>query len=140
MLFPSLPGSIGESSVLQEVVDHLVTSYSDKAASKKNVFVNEIPGHLQLSTDPQWIASVLSGLLSAVVYCAKDSCIRLTAKIYGNVILVQVKDSSSCNINVMESQIQKIQPLAESMRGSVGVTSRRNNITTITFGFPNLSM
>lgn len=140
MLYSIPSGPIPKSSVLHEVVDHLVTSYSDKATSKKNVFVNEIPGHFQLSTDPQWIASVLSGLLSAVVYYANDSCIRLTAKNYGNVILVQVKDSSSCNINAIESQIQKLQPLAESMRGSVGVTSRRNNITTITFGFPNLPM
>ena len=130
--------SIQESSGLHEVVDLLVTSFSVKAASNKNFFVNEIPDHLQLSADPQGIASVLGGLFSAVVSYANDSCIRLSAKIYGNVILIQVKDSSSCNINAMESQIRKLQPLAESMRGSVGVTSQRNNITTLTFGFPNL--
>lgn len=129
---------MGESSVLREIVDHLVTSFSFKATSNKNFFVNEIPGHLQLSADPQRIAAVLSGLLSAVVSCAKDSCIRLSAKIYGNIILVQVKDSSSFNSHAIESQVQKLQPLAEKMKGSVGVTSKRNSVTTITFGFPNL--
>ena len=130
--------SIHESSVLHEVVELLVTSFSVNAASHKSFFVNEIPDHLHLSGDPQRIASVLSGLLSAVVSYTNDSCIRLSAKIYGNVILIQVKDSSRCNMNAIESQIQKLQPLAESMRGSVGVTSQRNNVVTLTFGFPNL--
>ena len=140
MLHSVPPESIRESRVLREVVGHLITSYRDNASGSKNVFVNEIPGHLQLNIDPQWMASVLSGLLSAVTYFAKDSCIRLTAKFYGNVILVQVKDSGSCDINAIESQIRKLQPLAESMKGTVGVTSRRNNMTTITLGFPNLPM
>jgi len=43
------------------------------------------------------LASVLSGLLSAVVTHSKNSCIRLSAKIYGNVVLVQVKDSTASN-------------------------------------------
>jgi hypothetical protein len=137
---PVHPKSIQHGNVLHEVVNRLVTSFSGIATSNKNLFVNEIPGHLQLAADPQMIASVISGLLSSVVSYAKDSCIRLSAKIYGNVILVQVKDSSSFNINAIESQVKKLQPLAERIRGSVGVTSQRNNITTLTFGFPNLPL
>lgn len=134
------PKPIQYGTVLHEVVNSLVTSFNVVATTNKNFFVNEIPGHLQLATDPQMIASVLSGLLSSVVSYTKDSCIRLSAKIYGNVVLVQVKDSTGCNSNVIASQVQKLQPLAERMRGSVGITSQRNNITTITFGFPNLPL
>src|SRR5688500_19940374 len=123
---------------LHEVVDQLVTSFTAKAISNKNLFVNEIPGHLQLVRDPQVIASVLGGLLSTIVSYAKDSCIQLSAKMYGNVILVRVKNSGGFNIKGIENQVQTLLPLAERMRGSIGFTSQRNNITTICFGFSNL--
>jgi len=135
---PVLSTSIQESSDLHEIVGQLVTSLSEKATYNKNVFVNEIPEYLQVSTDPKKITAVLSGLLSAVVSYAKDSCIRLSAKIYGNVILLQVKDSGICNSKVIESQVRKLQPLAEKMRGAVGITGQRNNVKAFTFGFPDL--
>jgi len=125
---------------LHEVVDQLVKTFTAKATSNKNFFVNEIPGHLQLGRDPQVIASVLGGLLSAVVSYAKDSCIQLSAKMYGNVILVRVRSSSDFNINGIENQLQTLLPLAERMRGAVGFTSQRNNITTICFGLSNLPL
>jgi hypothetical protein len=123
---------------LHEVVDQLVSTFTAKATSNKNLFVNEIPDHLQLVRDPQVIASVLGGLLSTIVCYAKDSCIQLSAKMYGNVILVRVKNSSGFNIKGIENQVQTLLPLAERMRGSIGFTSQRNNITTICFGFSNL--
>jgi len=123
---------------LHEVVDQLVKTFTAKATSNKSYFVNEIPGHLQLRRDPQVISSVLSGLLTTVVSYAKDSCIQLSARLYGNIILVRVRNSGGLNINGIDSQLQTLLPLAERMRGSIGFTSQRNNITTICFGFSNL--
>ena len=123
---------------LQEVADQLVKTFTAKATSNKSYFVNEIPGHLQLRRDPQVIASVLSSLLTTVVFYTKDSCIQLSAQMYGNIVLVRVRNSGSCNINGIESQLQTLLPLAERMKGSIGFTSRRNNATTICFGFCNL--
>lgn len=131
---------IQATSVLHEMADHLVRSFMVKATGNKSFFVNDIPNNLQLSTDPQRIASVLSGFLCAVVSYTKDSCIRLSAKIYDNIILVQIKDSGSFNTTALESKVQKLQPLAERLKGYVGVTSRRNSMTTLTFGFPNLPL
>ena len=125
-------------SRLQEVADQLVKTFTAKATSNQSYFVNEIPGHLQLNRDPQVIASVLSGLLTTVVFYTKDSCIQLSAQVYGNIVLVRVRNSGSCNINGIESQIQTLLPLAERMKGSIGFTCQRNNITTICFGFSNL--
>ena len=125
-------------SRLHEVVDQLLKTFTAKATSNKSYFVNEIPGHLQLSRDPQVIASVLGGLLTTVVSYAKDSCIQLSAKLYGNIILVRVKNSGGFNINGIENKLQTLLPLAERMRGSIGFTTQRNNMTTICFGFSNL--
>jgi hypothetical protein len=57
---------------------------------------------------------------------------------YGNIVLVRVRNSGSLNISGIESQLQTLLPLAERMKGSIGFTSQRNNITTICFGFSNL--
>jgi hypothetical protein len=125
-------------SKLQEVADQLVKTFAAKATSNQSYFVNDIPGHLQLRRDPQVIASVLSGLLTTVVFYTKDSCIQLSAQMYGNMVLVRVRNSGFCNINAIESQLQTLLPLAERMKGSIGFTSQRNKITTICFGFSNL--
>lgn len=125
---------------LHELTAQLVNTFIPTASTNKSFFVNDIPARLPLATNQQMLASVLSGLLSAIVTHAKDSCIRLSAKIYGNVILMQVKDSASSNTYALENEVRKLQPIAEKISGSVSVTSQRKNLTTITFGFVNLPL
>ena len=125
---------------LHELTAQLVNAFIPRASSNKSFFVNDIPVKLSLRTNQEMLASVLSGLLSAVVTHSKESCIRLSAKIYGNIVLMQVKDSASSNIRAVKNEVRKLQPIAEKMLGSVSVTSQRKNLTTITFGFPNLPL
>jgi hypothetical protein len=125
---------------LHDVTSQLVNTFMAEATRNKSFFINEIPCDLLLETDPQLFASVLSGILSAIVSSAKNSCIRLTVKIFGHVILVQVKESNGLNSHFMEIALLALLPIAEKMKGSVSVTSQRKKITTITFGFPNLQI
>ena len=125
---------------LHEVTSRLVNIFMDKATRNKSFFINESPCDLLLETDPRLFASVLSGILSAVVSSAKNSCIRLTVKIFSNVVLVQVKESNGLNSHYMGIALLELLPIAEKMRGSVSVTSQRKKITTITFGFPNVQL
>ncbi|MGZ8524428.1 MAG: hypothetical protein ACXWV1_08360 [Chitinophagaceae bacterium] len=140
MLDTTQPEISDSISGLHQLTDCLVDSFLSKASSNNNHFINEIPDQLHLVTDRQMFATVLNGLLSAVVSFAKDSCIRLSAKIYGNVVLVQVKESTNLSNKAFESEVLKLQPQAEKMRGSVCVTSQRQKLTTINFGFPNLPL
>lgn len=140
MLSPTRPQSSTNFSGLHQLTDGLVNGFLPEAANNNNVFINDIPDQLHVATDQHMLTSVLSGLLSAVVSYTRNSDIRVSARIYGNVILVQLKESTSFNANAVESEVRKLQPLAEKMRGSVCVTSQRKNITTITFGFPNLPL
>ena len=112
----------------------------DEAARNKSFFIKDIPCDLLLETAPQLFASVLSGILSAVVSSAKNSCIRLTVKVFGHVILVQVKESNGLNSHFMDIALLELLPIAEKMRGSVSVTSQRKKITTITFRFANVQL
>jgi hypothetical protein len=125
---------------LRDLTDRLINNFTDKAGRNKSYFVNEIPGHLQLGADTQIFTSVLSGLLAAVAYYTRDSCIRLSAKVYGSVVLLKVKDSNNSDIYGIEAKVQNFKPLAERIRGSVHVTNQYKKLTTITFGFPNLAV
>ena len=140
MLTANFPENAETFSDLHQLTDCIVRSILLNDTSKKSFFFNEIPDHLHLATDKKIVASVLSGVLSAVASHTADTCIHLSAKTYGNVVLVRVKDSSGLNIDAIESDVSKLRPLAEKMRGSVGVTSQRKKLTTITCGFPNLPL
>ena len=122
-----------------ELTNVLVSSFQNKASENKSFFVNEISAQLYLDTNPQMFSCVFRGLLSVITCAARDSCIRLTSKTYGKMILLQVKDSNSLNPGCISGELQKLHSIAERMKGSVEVTSQRRNLTTITFGFPNLS-
>jgi hypothetical protein len=132
------PASMQAVSTLQQLVGCLMTSFLPAAERNNNHFVNDIPDDVWIDADRELVASVLSGMIAAVVKNAKESCIRLSAKIYGNVILVHVKDYNSVNYYPVENGLQQLQPLAERVGGSVGVTSQRDNVTTFAFSFPNL--
>jgi hypothetical protein len=140
MLTTKQPENSYESSGLHELTDFLIAKFIGMAASNRSFFINEIPAHLPLSADKQMLTSVLNGLFSAVVVNSTDSCIRLSAKTYGNRVLLQVKESNSPDSKSLVSQLRKLQPMAEKMRGSVEVTRHRKKLTTITLGFPNLPL
>ncbi|WP_276500207.1 hypothetical protein [Terrimonas pollutisoli] len=126
------------NAALNDLADQLVQTFVVKANQRNICLVNEIPPHLQLKADIQMTASIVSGLLASLVSHAMDTCIRLSAKKYGNVILLQARDGGSLNSSLVEAQLQVLQPLAEKLKGSIAITSQRKNATTITFGFPNL--
>lgn len=127
-------------SNLNDVVDRVVKTLLPKASENKSFFVNDIPDHFQVGKDVHVIASVLGGLLSTVVSYAKDSCIWLSAKLYGNVVLVHVKNSNGFKCNAIENQLQQLQRIAGKSRATVGFTRHDSNITSVTFGFTNLPL
>ena len=132
------PASVQAVSTLQQLVGCLMTSFLPVANRNNNHFENDIPDDVYIDTDMEMVASVLSGLIGSVVKHAKDSCIRLSAKIYGHVIIVHVKDHNSLNYQPVENKLKHLTPFAEKIGGAVGVTSQRHNVATFAFSFPNV--
>jgi len=122
---------------LTDVVDNIVSTLLPKATMNRSFFVNDIPGGFQLGENSEAIASVIGNLLSTAVHFAKESCIWLSAKLYGNVILVHVKCSNGFHCRTIEARIRNLQLLAERSRGTVGLTTWQNLVTSLTFGFSN---
>jgi hypothetical protein len=124
-----------QANRLTDIVDRLINTLLPNAFRNKSFFVNDIPDHFQLSKDTPVITSVLGGLLSTVVSNAKGSCIWLSAKLHGNVILVDVKNDNGLNPHAIGCPLQRLQTLAEKDRGTIGFTSHQHSITSLTFGF-----
>lgn len=125
------------TSGLRQLASNLISSVLPAATRNDSFFVNDIPEDLDIDTDPQLVASILGGMLSTIAQHAKSSCIRLSAKIYHDVILVHVKDCSSSHSYDIYSVLQRLLPMAEKLGGYVGVSSHRQNVTTVAFSFPN---
>lgn len=123
---------------LYSLVRRLVAAVLPTSVRNKTFIINEIPLDLAVMANCENVTAVLSDLFNTIAIHTINSCIRISAKAYGHVILVQVKDENSMNTYTIANSLQAAQPLAEKIGGYLGVTSQRKNETTIVFSFPNI--
>jgi hypothetical protein len=126
-----------EGIALQSLVSHLVAGIVPVAVRGRNFLVNDIPQGLMLQADITTVTAVLKNLFTSFVPYVQNSCIRINAKMYGNVILIQIRDHTGINSYFVEQHLTDCQPMAAAIGGYVGITSHRENETTIVFSFPN---
>jgi hypothetical protein len=125
---------------LHQLTGRLANNFLPVAVSNHSFFINDIPADLSVAHNREWVASVVGSLLCTVVHNVKDTCIRLSAKKYGHVIILEIQESGSTNTFTMASELQQVYSLAERIGGNLSIGLRRPEITTITFSFPNLPL
>jgi nitrate/nitrite-specific signal transduction histidine kinase len=123
---------------LHLMINQLSVSTLPTAIRRENVVVNDIPAALYVHTDAHKLAAVIGSLLNTVIGHSKNSYIRVSAKSYGDVTLVHIKDNGRLNSPAFAGSLIEIQQLAERIGGSVSVTSYRNDVTTVALSFVNL--
>lgn len=123
---------------LRHVVNQLVAGIVPATARHKSFLVNDIPTDLTLCANAETIAEVLGKLFNTLAVHTNQSCVRITAKTFSDVTLVQLRDQNSVNGYTIAQSLLEAQPIAEQIGGYVGVTSQRKHETTIVFSFPNL--
>ena len=122
---------------LHHLVDRLSESLKPAARRNKSLILNNVPEDMCSEIHVGMVASVLSGLMSIVILHTENSHIRISAKTFGNVVLVHVKDDGCLNYDSISHKLAEIQSQAEKIGGFVGFTSYRNKLTTIAFSFMN---
>jgi hypothetical protein len=123
---------------LHQLVNRLSDSLVPAARHNKNLIINNVPEGICSEINENLVASVLSRLMNLVIMHTENSCIRISAKMFGNVVLVHVKDDGCLNYDSISGKLTEVQSLAERMGGFVGFTSYRNKLTTIAFSFMNI--
>ncbi|MDP4262967.1 MAG: hypothetical protein Q8941_10575 [Bacteroidota bacterium] len=134
-----LPGKTLAPASLHHLIGYATESLSTDAFRNKSAIINDVPGDLVVRADKELLASVLSGLMNLVIMHTENSRIRITAKLYGNVVLLHIKDDGCLNYDSISHKLARIESLAEKLGGFVGFTSYRNRLTTIAFSFMNIA-
>lgn len=123
---------------LHNLVDRLITTFLPTAGRNHNFFINAIPRELPVEHNREWVASIISGMLATAVNNARNKCIRLSAKRYGYVFVVEVHETGRVNNAPANSDLQQIQKLAEKIGGCLSVNSQDEEQAIMSFSFPNL--
>lgn len=129
-----------EGIALQTLVSRLVAGIVPIAARHKSFMVNEIPAGLNLVGNTEIIASVLNDVFATMASYAENSCIRISAKMYGYLVVVQLTDNNNPGAYTIASNLQEVLPIAEKIGGYIGITSQRETETTVVFSFPNVPL
>ncbi len=125
---------------LHVMISQLSVSTMPAAIERRNVVVNDIPQKMLVNIDAHKLAAVLGSLLQTVNTHTNNSYIRISAKHYGNVTLLHIKENSRLNSPAFAGSLVAIQEMAERIGGNVSVTSYRNEVTTVAFSFVNQSL
>ena len=123
---------------LHQLINRLTGIFLPAAVRNQSFFINDIPGDLPVDNNPQWVASVVSRMLSTVVNHVKDTCIRLSARKHGHVVILEIQESGSVNGYAMASELQQVNSLAEKIGGHLSISLPKAQTTSIAFSFPNV--
>ena len=124
---------------LQKLVSRLVAGIVPTATRHKSFMVNEVPEGLNLVANTAIVASVLADLFATMATHADNSCIRISAKACGSLVVVQLTDNRNPGPYTMASNLGGVLHMAEKIGGYIGISSQRETETTVVFSFPNLA-
>lgn len=123
---------------LNQIVARLLNTHLSLAVRNHSFFVNDVPSDLPVDHNREWIASVISGLLVTVTGHAKNTCIRLSARRHGHIIVLTIQESGNTNSYAMAGELKQAYSLAEKIGGCLSISVPVMDNTTISFSFPNL--
>ncbi len=132
-------GVMPAPKTLHQLVKLLAANARPSALRTNSFIVNEVPNELMIITDENILATVLSRLLYSFVNHSENSCIRITANEYEDIIFVHMKSTRGFNNEAIDSDLQQAQSYAKKMNGNIGLSRDDNKVTGIVFSFPNLN-
>ena len=122
---------------LHKLVDKVSDSLAPAAHRNKSHIINNVSEEIYLEICEDKVASILSRLLNIVILHSENSCVRISAKLFNNIVLLHLKDDGCINYDSISYSLSDMQKQAEKIGGFVGFTSYRNKLTTIAFSFTN---
>jgi hypothetical protein len=123
---------------LHSLVDRVTTNFLPAADRHYNYFINEIPRDLSIEYNLQWVASVINGMISSAIGSIKNTCIRISARKFGHVLVLELREAGRANPTTDGAQLKEIQSLAEKIGGCLYVGVPEEERIMMSFSFPNL--
>jgi K+-sensing histidine kinase KdpD len=113
---------------LKQLVGHVAESILPTAVSRHSFFVNDISPDLQVSADPELLASVLSNLLQTAVAQTESDCIRISAYEQQEQVFLQVNENGRCYNTDIFKKMEQLMPMAAVLGGSVAITPANSGL------------
>jgi len=123
---------------INQLIKLLAANALPSALRNKSFIVNDVPAEFNIVADENMLATVLSRLLYSLVNHSENSCIRITANEYDDIIFVHMKSTRGFDNNSIDSDLQQAQSYAKKMNGNIGLSREEGKVTGISFSFPNM--
>ena len=124
-------------ATLSQLVDELVVGLLPRTAKQNSLIVNDVRQQMFINADKNILAAVLNSLLNTAITHTQNNCIRVSAKLFGNITLVHLKNNDSSHDGAIAQSLKQIQPMAEKLGGCVAITCNKIKGTTVAFTFNN---
>ena len=124
----------GKNIHLQKFVGRLQSEFQLKAVKQKSLIVNNVPGELQVNTDPALLACIIKGLFNTMIGVCQNCCIQVSAKCFNNVVLLRITNN---NVNTFQNNfdIKEVQSVAESLGGCITLNNQIKKGAAVIFSF-----
>lgn len=119
---------------LYDMVERLMTSVFPAAIRNHNILVNEIPADLPVEQNDEWVASIITGLLTVAAIHTAGNFIRFTAKQHEHMLVLEMQEFNKVPLN---DDVRQLQKLAAKIGGSLSLTEQNPDKSIILFSFPN---
>lgn len=126
------------NSTLHSIVDDLIVDAAPIAVHNKNFIINNVPADLHIQANGTIVTSVLSRLFNTVVRHTQNSGIMISARVYGMVVLVQVRSNGTISPGLPEDMGYAAQK-AQKTGGVVEVVHYENKEASIAYCFLNVA-
>ena len=117
---------------LHQLVDRSAQSIS---TYKVNRIINDINPRLEVDAETEMLMEVVLCLLDSATGHAGSTYVRVAAKTFHNIVLMQIKYSDPRYENEIEKALEGIKELAQSLGGCLYVTRGGKKETTISLTF-----
>ena len=123
--------------MLHQLVDQVTQNLMPRIVEQKSLMVNDLHKEMLVTTNEEILTTVLRNLLNTIVTHSQNNCIRISAKIFGNIVLLHVKDSDNRHEEAIAGSLIQVAPLAEKIGGCITLNNYTAKGTTVAFSFYN---
>lgn len=122
---------------LYKLVDQVAQYLMPRIVEQKSFIINDLNKEMLVTTDEGILITVLRNLLDAIITHSQSNCIRISAKAFGNIVLLYVKDSDNKHEEAIAGCLIQVAPLAEKIGGCITLNNYTAKGTTVAFSFYN---
>ena len=123
---------------LHGMINNLIDNAAPLAVHNRNYVVNNVPADLQVQANDSIISSVLNKLFQTTLRHTQNSVMLISAKVYGHVVLVQLKSKGNISPALPED-ISHASLKAQNTGGVIELTHYENEHASIAYCFLNVA-